>query len=285
MAVNPMQRKARNSFLLGMILTLIITGVVIALLFLQLKKLKDEQAAELAKLVNVYTLKYDVKGGEIITEDMFETISVNKETIPENATSLSTVIDSWYLQTEDGKTINRDEEGLYINESDGLLEVTSSEANSRNTYTYDNDGETLYFMSTTNSDGDITRLYEEINTGNVYKYVLENGTIIRQFIKLNSVPLLAKIDLKANTVITPDYIVQSDEVVTNDARLEEYNMVVLPADLSTGDYIDIRLMLPSGQNFIVISKSKVEIPENPDGSYIADTITYSRPMPWMARPS
>ena len=272
MAVNPMQRKARNSFLLGMILTLIITGVVIALLFLQLKKVKDEQAAELAKLVNVYTLKYDVKGGEIITEDMFETISVNKETIPENATSLSTVIDSWYLQTEDGKTINRDEEGLYINESDGLLEVTSSEANSRNTYTYDNDGETLYFMSTTNSDGDITRLYEEINTGNVYKYVLENGTITRQFIKLNSVPLLAKIDLKANTVITPDYIVQSDEVVTNDARLEEYNMVVLPADLSTGDYIDIRLMLPSGQNFIVISKSKVEIPENPDGSYIADTI-------------
>ena len=139
MAVNPMQRKARNSFLLGMILTLIITGVVIALLFLQLKKVKDEQAAELAKLVNVYTLKYDVKGGEIITEDMFETMSVNKETIPENATSLSTVIDSWYLQTEDGKTISRDEEGLYINEADGLLELTSSEANSRNTYTYDND--------------------------------------------------------------------------------------------------------------------------------------------------
>ncbi len=266
-----MQRKARNSFLLGIIITLIITGVVIALLFLQLKKVKDEQAAEAAKLVNVYVLNQEVKSGEILTEDMFETKLVNKETIPQNATSLSSVIDSWYLQTEDGKTISRDEEGLYINESDNLLEV--DESNSRNTYTFDDNGTTLYFTTTSNSENDgITRLYEEINTGNVYKYVLDNGTIRREFIKLNSVPLLAKIDLKANTVITPDYVVQSDAVVTDDARLEEYNMVVLPVDLETGDYIDIRLMLPSGQNFVVVSKAEVEIPENSDGTYVPDTI-------------
>ena len=42
MATNPMQRKARNSFLLGIIVTLIITGVVIALLMLQLKNYKDK---------------------------------------------------------------------------------------------------------------------------------------------------------------------------------------------------------------------------------------------------
>ena len=36
MATNPMQRKARNSFLLGMLLAVIILGVVIAFLFLQL---------------------------------------------------------------------------------------------------------------------------------------------------------------------------------------------------------------------------------------------------------
>ena len=273
MAVNPMQRKARNSFLLGIILTLIITGVVIALLFLQLKKVKDEQAAEAAKLRNVYTLKYDVKSGEILTEDMFEMITVSEDTIPDSATSLSTVIDSWYLQTEDGKAINRDEEGLYIDETDKLMEVDSSQANSRNTYTYDDNGTMLYFMSTTNSEGnDVTRLYEEMNTGNVYKYVLNNGTITREFIKLNSVPLLAKIDIKAKTVITDDYVVQSDEVTTDDLREEEYNMIILPVDLETNDYVDIRLMLPNGQNFIVISKAKVEVPANPDGTYVADTI-------------
>ena len=31
MATNPMQRKARNSFLLGMLLTLVIAGAVISL--------------------------------------------------------------------------------------------------------------------------------------------------------------------------------------------------------------------------------------------------------------
>ena len=38
MASNPMQRKSRNSFLLGIIVTLLITGVVIAFLLLQLKQ-------------------------------------------------------------------------------------------------------------------------------------------------------------------------------------------------------------------------------------------------------
>ena len=37
-------------------------------------------------------------------------------------------------------------------------------------------------------------------------------------------------------------------------------MLVLPMDLATGDYIDIRLMLPTGQDYIVVSKKEVEIP-------------------------
>ena len=36
MATNPMQRKARNSFLLGMLVMLLISGAIIALLFMQL---------------------------------------------------------------------------------------------------------------------------------------------------------------------------------------------------------------------------------------------------------
>ncbi len=33
----------------------------------------------------------------------------------------------------------------------------------------------------------------------------------------------------------------------------------MPMDLVTGDYIDIRLMLPNGQDFIVVSKKEVTI--------------------------
>ena len=39
MAINPMQRKAQNSFLLGILVTLLITGLIIGFLVLQLTKL------------------------------------------------------------------------------------------------------------------------------------------------------------------------------------------------------------------------------------------------------
>ena len=44
MATNPMQRKARNSFLLGMLVMLLIAGAIIAFLIMQLMdKMKKEQ--------------------------------------------------------------------------------------------------------------------------------------------------------------------------------------------------------------------------------------------------
>ena len=42
MATNPMQRKARNSFLLGMLVMLLISGIIIALLFIQLINKKNK---------------------------------------------------------------------------------------------------------------------------------------------------------------------------------------------------------------------------------------------------
>ena len=72
-------------------------------------------------------------------------------------------------------------------------------------------------------------------------------------------PVVAKIDMAKNTVLTPDMLADGT-VVTDDIRKQEYNAVILPIDLATGDYIDIRLQLPTGQDFIVISKKMVEIP-------------------------
>ena len=285
MAVNPMQRKARNSFLLGMIITLLITGVIIVLLFLQLKKSKDEMTAELAKRVNVYVLNQNVKSGQILTQDMFTLKQVNKDLIPANATSLSSVTSAWFLQTVDGDTVQRKEDGLYIDKADGLIELTYSNGQyttsdgdtvslrtGQQPYSFDVNGETVYLMQTSNTDTDTTKVYEDINTGNAYVLKVNNGSIEKEYLKFNTVPLLAKVNMKANTVITSDYVVQSDAVVTDDVRREEYNMVVLPADLQTDDYVDIRLMMPSGQNFIVVSKKQVEVPVNGDGTYVSDTI-------------
>ena len=282
MAVNPMQRKARNSFLLGIIITLLITGIVIVLLFLQLKKVKDEQAEEAKLKVNVYTLTQDVKSGQVLTEDMFSLKSVNRTTIPNNATSVASVIDTWFLQTKEGEAVNRDKEGLYLNKSDSIVElykgnngyykiVNGKEENVtlRNDPYSDDDG---YFTIDNNNDS-ITRVYEEPSTGYFYIYKANgNSSRTKEYLEINNVPVLAKVNMNANTVITPDLVVQSDEIVTDDVRREQYNMISLPIDLMTDDYIDIRLMTPSGQNFIVVSKTKVEIPTNSDGTYVPDAI-------------
>ena len=279
MASNPMQRKARNSFLLGMIITLLITGAIIVFLFLQLNQQIQARKEMEAQKVNVYTLNTDVKSGQVITEDMFTMLSVDKNTIPANATSIIGVIDSWYLQTKDGQMFNTDAEGLYLNESDSLIELTQ-----QNGGYYRNDTQERVTLRTnplsydgylfmTDAEDTITRVYQEDN-GNYYRFRLQsdNTTITKEYIEVNNVPVVAKLNLMKNTVVTADLVVQSDEVITDDVRREEYNMITLPVDLMTDDYVDIRIMFPNGQNFIVVSKALVEIPQNQDGTYISDTI-------------
>lgn len=290
MASNPMQRKARNSFLLGIIITLIITGVIIVLLGLQLKKKTEELNAELNAKVNVYTLNQDVKSGQVLTEDMFTLKKIHKDSIPSNATAVSSVIDTWFLQTKDGTMLNTDAQGLYLKTSDSIVEITQKDGEQ---YKYVNGKETkvtssdeiiqdengAYIVDTSGADT-ITRVYQEELTDEYYVYKLDNSSMntgnsktrVKEYIELKNVPVLAKVAMNANTVMTPNLVVQSDEVVTDDVRQQEYNMIVLPVDLMTDDYVDIRLMTPSGQDFIVVSKAKVNIPMNEDGTYVADTV-------------
>ena len=291
MASNPMQRKSRNSFLLGMILTLLITGVIIALLFLQLKQKTEQLNAELNAKVNVYTLTQNVKSGQVLTQDMFALKKIHKDSIPSNATALPSVIDTWFLQTKDGTMVNTDSQGLYLNKPDSILEIKEENGerykysgeekitvSSRDEVVQDDDG--AYVVDTSNSVDKITRVYQEALTGEYYVYKLDNSSMstgnnvarAKEYLELQNVPVLAKVGMNANTVMTKELVVQSDEVVTDDTRKQEYNMVVLPVDLMTDDYVDIRLMTPAGQDFIVVSKAKVDIPVNSDGSYVIDTM-------------
>ena len=57
MAINPMQRKAQNSFLLGILVTLLITGIIIGLLVIQLTKMTKEQKAAEAAKKEIYVLR------------------------------------------------------------------------------------------------------------------------------------------------------------------------------------------------------------------------------------
>ena len=236
MASNPMQRQARNSFLLGMVVTLIIAGIVVALLFMQIKKLNQTIKSSEAENKSVYVLTQDIKSGQEITQDLFTLTTVKAAGVPANATSdISTMLQNYSLCDKAGNNIYTDADGsLFMNSENGSKVI----------------------------------VYKDETTGNYYTQAA-NGT--KTYIETTQKPLIAKVDMKANTVITSSFVTRSDDIDTDDVRVQEYNSLVLPVDLFTGDYVDIRLLLPSGQDYIVVSKKMVTIP-NVNGEYLADTI-------------
>ena len=82
MATNPMQKKARNSMLVGIIVGLLIGCVGIAFFFMQATNYKKQIDTAQANTKKAYVLKNDIKSGEKITsEDLLE-ISAIKDVIP-----------------------------------------------------------------------------------------------------------------------------------------------------------------------------------------------------------
>lgn len=72
-----------------------------------------------------------------------------------------------------------------------------------------------------------------------------------------STNVTAKIDITPGTVLTNGMLNVSNNPITADLREQEYNMITLPTNLVKGEFIDIRLQLPNGADYIVISKKEV----------------------------
>lgn len=180
MAKNPMQRKAQNSFLLGMLITLLITGAIIGILVMQLTKITKEQQAEEEQVKQIYVVSEDIESGDEVSLEKLKLVSANIDAIPSNALKLSDL-----------------EEKINVTDEDGNL----------------------------------------IKKANV----------------------VAKINLNMGTIITTDMIKVENEL-SADVRKMEYNMITLSSQLESGKYIDIRLRLPNGKDYIVVSHKKVEIP-------------------------
>lgn len=167
MATNPMQKKARNSFILGMLVTFLIMALVVGFLLVQLNKMKDAEKEREAMLVKTYALNTDVKSGDSIDSSKLISVTIDKSAVPTN--------------------------------------------------------------------------------------VVKSGTLTENTI--------AKIDLTKGTVVTDSMVTESDSPLTDDLRVQEYNMISLASQLTSDDYIDVRLRMPSGEDYIVLSKKRLEIPE------------------------
>ncbi len=181
MATNPMQRKARNSFLLGMLVMLLISGIIIGgLAFLLITEKKENDKKE-KSLVEVCVLNKDIKSGNSVS---IEDLMTETKIIGGQATS----------------------------------SLVSADA----------------------------------------MFVPENAAT-----QADLLSAVAKINLKSGTILTTDMISNEENTVYDDTRLQEYNMLSLPVKLNVDDYIDIRLTLPNGLEYIVLSKKRVlEIMEN-----------------------
>ena len=179
MAMNPMQRKANNSFLLGILITLLITGLIIAFLIYQVSQLNSELEEKASHIVYGYVVTTPIASGTEIDPTMVTAAELNI------ATDSSAIISA--QTTVDGKPAP--------DETGALLPVGK----------------------------------------------------------------LAKVNLNPGTVLTTD-LVYEEEPLTADVRSQEYNVITLPSQIQTGEYIDVRLRTPEGRDLIVVSHKEVTIP-------------------------
>lgn len=184
MAMNPMQRRARNSFLVGFLVAIIIMALVVVLLLYKMKGITNELDALKKAQSTVYVASKDLKSGEVVTMDeCFKTETV-------------------------------------------MTKVNSADIVSQTDFEF-----------TDASGNPVTKIDEEGNE--------------------LSKQLMMKISVPAGTIVTKDMLEEVDNPTTDSQRVQEYNMIVLPSQLVNGDYIDIRISLPSGQDYIVLSKKQV----------------------------
>lgn len=220
MASNPMQRKSRLAFILGMLTTVLIAAVIIMLLLMQIKKVKKEKQDLIDAqpiLEQVWVAKENIfKGQEFFRlvdgspEDV-EVKSVDSTMVPEFALKQADVYDNT-LDEKYAQYVENKENG-----GDSEEEPEEENNNNNNNNNYDDE--------------------EEENT--------EPGLYV------------ATTDISKGTIITLSMLEKNPQI-SESYRLVEYNMITLPSELSDGQYIDIRITLPNASDYVVISKKKVE---------------------------
>ena len=250
MAVNPMQKKARNSFLLGMIITLIVCAIIGVILYIAVIGPENKEKSKRGQEVKAFVLNQDIKSGSVITADMFDEITVYSNIIPRNYIDKEE-INKIYLKDKDGNYIYtyKEEQSDGTTISEMYIEQPSNETN------------TVYKYLTTLKDNKKKEekqkvLIEKDDNGKYYKTKLSNKE--KEYVEFENVPVVAKINMSKNTLLTTSYVVAEEENVTADVRTMEYNMLTLPINLTIGDYVDVRITFPDGQDFIVIAKKEIK---------------------------
>lgn len=86
---------------------------------------------------------------------------------------------------------------------------------------------------------------------------IHNNTVPRGAITSTGaiVGQVAKYNIVRNSTAVSNMV--SDKIISQDVRIQEINAITLPTDLMVNDFIDIRLMYPSGVEYIVLTQKQV----------------------------
>ncbi|MBR3134077.1 MAG: SAF domain-containing protein [Clostridia bacterium] len=187
--LNPLEQKARSSFIKGFVIALFIGLLIAAGIGYLYYQAKVEEQERISRQKSVLVLTADLKSGEILTRDKVKVVNADGDTVPVNGAATS------YDQLL----------GYFVNSKEGEESEDPAATSKKNA-------------------------------------------------------LITKTDLYKNTIIAKDMLALQTEQPSSDQRQEEYNMIVLPTNLESGDTVDIRLRLPSGQDYIVLAKKKVTVP-------------------------
>ena len=90
-----------------------------------------------------------------------------------------------------------------------------------------------------------------VTTVNVHKRTVPTGALGLTEIAGN----VAKFNIPASIPITSSMI--TSEIVSADVRNQEINTILMPSDLVTGGYVDVRIMYPNGTDYIVLAQKQV----------------------------
>ena len=240
MAVNPMQKKARSSFMLGMIIAILICALLVAAYYFMVMAPQNKKEDERGGVVKAYALKQNVVSGQVITKNMLEEIEVYSTMIPANAIKDTS---EFYLADEDGNLIYT--KTVKVNDKEEVRMYIKREGNTK-------------YETVTSKTEDQNNVLVRKEDKTEKLYITNEETEEKEYIKTTSLPVVAKVNLNKNTILTQGMVTPGNEEVTDDLRYVEYNMFTLPTTTSVGSVIDIRLTLPNGLDLVVVSKKEIK---------------------------
>ena len=235
MAINPIERRTRNSLITGLLIGGVIAIIVVAISFMQITKLNGEIKKEKGKIKQVYVAARDIKANnevkpeDLTMEGVVTSLQTDKIVTPDSLTATSGGSVASLLEKQGDKLVA----------NAGKKEFAS---------TITPGGDSSSSSSTNSSSSSSSSLNSNSSSGES---------------KADKI-IIATIDIPKGTIITEKMLTLKSEAATDSNnmnstyRIVEYSMIMLPTELQKGDTIDIRISYPNGQDFVVAAKKVVE---------------------------